>query len=137
MRGSAIQRHASGNGANLVQAGDRYSKPEEIGEMLQPWLENDPERLAAVVAGNLFERARNARLFPYSSGCTEKWEQFVAGSQRADFPQQTERLVLNIAANQAAIGLQESSLLSTKAGRQRARSAGRATNRGLPPPTKS
>ena len=38
----------------------------------------------------------------------------VAGSRRADFPQQTERLVLNIAANQAAIGLQESSLLSTQ-----------------------
>src|SRR3989449_5010057 len=36
----------------------------------------------------------------------------VAGSQRADFPTQTERLLLNVAANQAAIGLQEARLLS-------------------------
>lgn len=31
----------------------------------------------------------------------------VVGSQRTDFPQQTERLVLDVAANQAAIGLQQ------------------------------
>jgi PAS domain S-box-containing protein len=36
----------------------------------------------------------------------------VAGSKRADFPGQTEALVLNVAANQAAIGLQEARLLS-------------------------
>ena len=36
----------------------------------------------------------------------------VAGSQRADFPEQTERLVLNVAANLAAIGLREAQLLS-------------------------
>ena len=31
----------------------------------------------------------------------------VAGSQRADFPGQTERLLLSVAANQVAMGLQE------------------------------
>ncbi len=36
----------------------------------------------------------------------------VVGSERADFPLQTERLVLSVAANQAAIGLQEARLLS-------------------------
>jgi C4-dicarboxylate-specific signal transduction histidine kinase len=36
----------------------------------------------------------------------------VAGSQRADFPAQTERLLLSVAANQAAIGLQEARLMS-------------------------
>ena len=36
----------------------------------------------------------------------------VAGSQRADFPEQTERLVLSVAANLAAIGLREARLLS-------------------------
>jgi PAS domain S-box-containing protein len=35
----------------------------------------------------------------------------VAGSQRPDFPSQTERLLLDVAANQAAIGLQQSRLL--------------------------
>ena len=37
---------------------------------------------------------------------------FVAGCQRADFPADTERLVLSVAANQAAISLQEARLLS-------------------------
>ena len=36
----------------------------------------------------------------------------VAGSERADFPGQTERLLLSVAANQASIGLQEARLLS-------------------------
>ena len=36
----------------------------------------------------------------------------LAGSQRADFPGQTERLILSVAANQAAIGLQGARLLS-------------------------
>jgi PAS domain S-box-containing protein len=36
----------------------------------------------------------------------------VAASSRADFPRQTERLVLSVAASQAAVGLQEARLLS-------------------------
>ena len=36
----------------------------------------------------------------------------VAGSEREDFPQQTERLILSVAANQASIGLQEARLRS-------------------------
>ncbi len=35
----------------------------------------------------------------------------VAGSERADFPMETDKLVLRIAANQASIGLQEARLL--------------------------
>jgi PAS domain S-box-containing protein len=35
----------------------------------------------------------------------------IAGSQRSNFPVQTERLVLDVAANQAAIGLQQARLL--------------------------
>jgi len=37
---------------------------------------------------------------------------FVVGSKRPDFPTQTERLLLNLAANQAVIGLQEARLLN-------------------------
>ena len=36
----------------------------------------------------------------------------VAGSERTDFPRQTERLILSVAANQASIGLQGARLLS-------------------------
>jgi DNA-binding NarL/FixJ family response regulator len=38
--------------------------------------------------------------------------EIVAGSERADFPRQTERLILSVAANQASIGLQGAGLLS-------------------------
>ena len=87
-------------------------RPEEIGEKLQPWLENDPEKLPVVVP-NLFGKGATT-LVPLHLGVHAEIGFIVAGSQRADFPQQAERLVLNIAANQAAVGLQGSSLLSTQ-----------------------
>jgi PAS domain S-box-containing protein len=99
----------------MVRVGSTWeSKPraEEIGEKLQPWLENDPQKMPAVVR-NLFGKPA-ITLVPLQLGLHAEIGIIVAGSQRADFPQQTERLVLNIAANQAAIGLQESSLLSTQ-----------------------
>ena len=90
------------------------SKPrtEEAGEMLQPWLENDPQKMPAVVQ-DFFGKPAIA-LVPLHLGVHGEIGVIVAGSERSDFPQLTERLVLNIAANQAAIGLQESSLLSTQ-----------------------
>jgi PAS domain S-box-containing protein len=87
-------------------------RPEEIGEILLPWLENDLQKLPAVVRDFLGKPA--ITLVPLQLGLHAEVGVIVAGSQRADFPQQTERLVLNIAANQAAIGLQESGLLSTQ-----------------------
>jgi PAS domain S-box-containing protein len=87
-------------------------RPEEIVEKLQPWLENGPEELAPV-AKNLFGK-HEITLVPLPLGLHAEIGVLVAASQRADFPRQTERLVLNIAANQAAIGLQESRLLSTQ-----------------------
>jgi PAS domain S-box-containing protein len=44
-------------------------------------------------------------------GLHSEIEVIVAGSDRADFPGQTETLLLNVAANQAAIGLHEARLL--------------------------
>ncbi len=96
----------------MVRVGSSWeskSRLEEIGEKLQPWLENPPQ--TPVVVRNLFGKPV-ITLVPLQLGLHAEIGVIVAGSQRADFPQQTERLVLNIAANQAAIGLQESSLLS-------------------------
>jgi PAS domain S-box-containing protein len=101
--------------SEMVRVGSSWEsepRPEEIGEKLQPWLENDREKLPAVVR-NLFGKPA-ITLVPLQLGLQAEIGVIVAGSQRADFPQETERLVLNIAANQAAIGLQESSLLSAQ-----------------------
>ena len=99
----------------MVRVGSSWEskpRPEEIGEKLLPWLENDPEKLPVVVR-NLFGKHATT-LVPVHLGLHAEIGVIVAGSQRADFPQQAERLVLNVAANQAAIGLQGSNLLSTQ-----------------------
>jgi len=51
-------------------------------------------------------------LFPLQMGIEGELGTIVAGSCRTGFPEQTERLVLSVAGNQAAIGLQQSSLLA-------------------------
>ena len=99
----------------LVRIGPSWEskrRPEEIREKLQPWLENDSENLPAII--RTFFGKRAMVLVPLQLGMLAEIGIIVAGSQRADFPQQTERLVLNIAANQVAVGLQESSLLSAQ-----------------------
>ena len=66
---------------------------------------------------------------PLGLGLQGEIGEIVAGSERADFPRQTERLILSVAANQASIGLQGARLLSEqKACRERTRSPGRATD---------
>ncbi|MGC2403015.1 MAG: PAS domain S-box protein [Acidobacteriaceae bacterium] len=52
------------------------------------------------------------RLVPVRLGLHGELGLIVAGSQRPDFPSQTEKLILSVAANQAAIGLHEARLLS-------------------------
>jgi len=99
----------------MVRVGSSWEpklRPEEIREKIQPWLENDPEKLPTAVR-TVFEN-RAIVLVPLQLGMLAEIGVIVAASQRADFPLQTESLVLNIAANQAAIGLQESSLLTTQ-----------------------
>lgn len=51
-------------------------------------------------------------LAPIRLGLRGELGLMVAGCRRSDFPQQAERLLLGVAANQAAIGLQEARLLS-------------------------
>ena len=46
-------------------------------------------------------------VFPITLGIEGELGLIVAGSQRVGFPEQTERLVLSVAANQLAIGLQQ------------------------------
>jgi len=50
--------------------------------------------------------------FPMQLGLQGEIGLIVAGAWRAEFPEQTERLILSVAANQAAIGLQHARLLS-------------------------
>jgi transcriptional regulator with GAF, ATPase, and Fis domain len=51
-------------------------------------------------------------IVPLRLGFQNELGWIVAASRRADFPTETERLILNVATSQAAIGLQEARLLS-------------------------
>jgi PAS domain S-box-containing protein len=94
----------------FAQRGSLTAGPRELGELFDRWLGDDPQKWPPLerhtVAGG------DMTLVPLRLGLKGEIGVIVAGSRRADFPRQTERLVLSVAANQAAIGLQQAPLLS-------------------------
>ncbi|ABF39848.1 PAS/PAC sensor signal transduction histidine kinase [Candidatus Koribacter versatilis Ellin345] len=77
-----------------------------------------PEQVRAIVARSLddtpnavcraeLSSGRDISAISVHLGLHGEFGVLIVGSQRFEFPQQTERLLLNVAANQAAIGLQE------------------------------
>lgn len=80
-----------------------------IGEMLRHWLGDDTA--ASPRAVGIPDGDRDLSVVPLRLGLQDDIGVLVAGSSRADFPTEAERLVLNVAANQAAIGLREAHLL--------------------------
>jgi PAS domain S-box-containing protein len=85
-------------------------QPQEIGNLLCQWWGDDPGKWFSAVRNSF--GGNEVSLVPLQLGLHGEVGVIVAGSQRADFPQQTERLVLSVAANQASIGLQGAQLLS-------------------------
>ena len=85
-------------------------RPQEIGEVFNPWWGADPQIWPPRVRNPLGEG--DLSIVPMRLGLQGEIGMIVAASPRADFPGQTERLVLSVAANQAAVGLQEARLLS-------------------------
>jgi PAS domain S-box-containing protein len=83
--------------------------PQEFGALLRRRLGDDPRswpaRRNSLGDGDI-------AVVPLPVGLYADGGAIVAGSRRADFPRPTERLLLGVAANQAAIGLQEARLLS-------------------------
>ena len=79
--------------------------PQEIGQALDPWLENDPKEWPLLIRNPIGEG--DVSIVPLRLGLQERIGIIIAGSQRADFPVESERLLLRIAANQAVICLQE------------------------------
>jgi PAS domain S-box-containing protein len=84
--------------------------PQEIGALLDSWLQGDPNRWPRSVRNPVGDG--DIAIVALRLGLQGDIGVLVAGSQRPDFPQQTERLLLTVAVNQAVIGLQEARLLS-------------------------
>src|SRR5882672_171537 len=94
----------------LPQSRNLPASPQDIGHVLQPWLGDAPQKWPLLVRNPFGDG--DVSIVPLRLGLRDKIGVIVAGSQRADFPGETERLLLSVAANQAAIGLQEARLLS-------------------------
>jgi len=94
----------------IAQSQKLPDRPQEIGQLLNRCLGWDPGKWPPVIRTSLGDG--HISLVPLRLGLHGEVGLIVAGSERADFPQQTERLLLNVAANEASIGLQEARLLS-------------------------
>src|SRR5215468_7055128 len=79
------------------------AEPRAIGQTLNDLLGNNPQEWPPH-ARNPFGEG-NLSIVPLASGRDHEIGVIVAGSQRANFPWQTETVLLSVAANQAAIGL--------------------------------
>ncbi len=96
----------------IVRAAESYAAPapHEVGQILGRRLDHNPLNPTARVSDPVGDG--NMTIVPFRLGLRGDIGLIAAGSRRADFPLASERVLLNVAANQAAIGLHEVHLLS-------------------------
>jgi PAS domain S-box-containing protein len=85
------------------------AQPHEIGEVLNRRLEAGSLKWPPRIPNPIGEG--DLSILPLGLGLQGDIGVIVAGSERADFPRQTERLILSVAANQASMGVQGARLL--------------------------
>jgi PAS domain S-box-containing protein len=96
--------------ARIAQPRSSTIGPQEIGKLLIHYLGDDPQKWPPSSRNRMGDE--DISIVPLRLGLQGDIGMIVAGSRRLDFPGQTERLLLSVAVNQAAIGLQEAWLLS-------------------------
>src|SRR5262245_29259971 len=79
--------------------------PHAVGQALRRWVTTEPCPVPCVIPHPI--GPGEVSLACFRLGLEEAVDIVVAGAQRADFPTTVERLLGGVAANQAAIGLQE------------------------------
>jgi signal transduction histidine kinase len=105
-------KDSTGGALEMVRlAHDRNlsAQPQLIGRALNPYLGDFSQTSPSCVRNPIGDGDISILLLRL--GLQAELGLFVVGSKRPDFPTQTERLLLNLAANQAVIGLQEARLL--------------------------
>jgi formate hydrogenlyase transcriptional activator len=102
------QRHVEM--VRVAEAARGAASPGDLGEALEPWLRDGPNGSPLRVRNPI--GAGDVSIVPLGIGLGDDIGVIVAGAARAGFPSETEKLLLTVAANQAAIGLQEARLLS-------------------------
>lgn len=92
----------------VAQSQAHTAQPPEFVGLLNHWLRDNQQKWPTL--GRIRIGDTDISIVPLPLGIQGEIGVIVAGSQRADFPEKTERLVLSISANQAAIGLHEARL---------------------------
>src|SRR5215468_5888554 len=91
---------------------DQHAKAKEVGRALEPYLVAEIPTASFRVANPLAEGTTSIAVFHL--GVRDRVGVFVAGSRRSEFPSETERLLLQVAINQAAVALQEARHVSKR-----------------------
>jgi len=89
-------------------------RPEEIGADLRHWFGDHSEAWPAVVRCRIGGEDLSLAALPL--GVHGALGMIVTGAQRMNFPEQTERLLVTVAANQASIALREAQILRDQQG---------------------
>ena len=88
----------------------KWMPPDEIHKAVNQWFGDDPQKWPPRLRASIGDE--DISIVSQRCGLHGEIGVIVTGSQRGDFPEQTESLVLSVAANQAVIGLQEARRLS-------------------------
>ena len=96
----------------IAESGNGIEDSDGLRKAIRRWLADDPKSRSTALSG--LHDDNELELAAFSLGPDERSGVFVAGSDRSGFPTTSERLLLSVAANQAAIGLREAHLLSEK-----------------------
>jgi PAS domain S-box-containing protein len=91
------------------QSQEPMFRPRELCAFLNHWLGDDPQKRYLQERSHIGDE--EVALVSWPLGVQREIGVIVAGSRRADFPRDTEALLLGIAANQALTGLQQARLL--------------------------
>jgi len=89
----------------LAQRRNPSAQPQEVARALSRWLSGDQSAPRFVIPNPVGEG--EVAIASFALGLQDGLGVVVVGSRRADFPTDIELLLLRVAANQAAIGLQE------------------------------
>jgi PAS domain S-box-containing protein len=101
---------AASETVRLPHSQEQMFRPRELWTFFNRWLGDDPQRRYHQERTHIGDV--EVSLVSWPLGVQREIGVIVAGSRRADFPRDTESLLLSIAANQALTGLQEARLLS-------------------------
>src|SRR5712664_403114 len=92
------------------QSQEQMFRPRELCAFVNRWLGDDPQKRYLQERSHI--GGEEVSLVSWPLGVQREIGVIVAGSGRADFPRDTEALLLGIAANQALTGLQQARLLT-------------------------